>query len=186
MNLTDSYTIGDNVSLLQHVPENSIDMIYMDPPYCTGRDFYHFSDKFRSTTEYREQFIRPIILSCHRVLNSVGNIVIHVEPKISHHIRFVLDDIFGEKNFRNEIVWVSGGNHTSTQQLQRNHDVLIVYRKSKNSTYNPEYRPYDEDSVKRAPVCDVTGKQYSTSALVNRQPHITPRPNLRYEWKRDL
>lgn len=108
--------------------------------------------------------------------------MVHVEPKISHHIRFVLDEIFGETNFKNEIVWVSGGNHASTKQLQRNHDVIIVYRKSRHSTYYPEYTPYDTRNINKAPICEVSGKRFTTSAIVNRQPHVVPRPNLRYEW----
>ena len=126
--------------------------------------------------------MRPILTECHRILSNVGNIVVHVEPKVSHHIRILLDDIFGEKRFKNEIVWVSGGNHKSKKQLQRNHDTIIVYQKSTTSIYNPEHKEYDAETIKKAKLCPHHKKIYNTSALVNRQPNVVSRPNLRYEW----
>lgn len=176
------YRIGDNRELLKEVESNTVDLIYIDPPYCTGRDFYHFDDRFNSSADYRELLLRPMFEECHRILTDVGNIVIHVEAKISHHVRIVLDDIFGEKRFKNEIVWVSGGNHKSKYQLQRNHDTIIVYQKGSESIYNAEHKEYDVETVRKAKICSVRKKKYNTSALVNRQPNVVSRPNLRYEW----
>jgi len=180
--MLNEYSIGDSRELLKQVESNTVDLIYIDPPYCTGRDFYHFDDRFQSSKDYREMLMRPLLEECHRILTDQGNIVVHVEPKISHHIRIVLDDIFGEKRFKNEIVWVSGGNHKSKKQLQRNHDTLIVYQKGANSIYNPEHKEYDEETIKKAKICPYRNKKYNTSALVNRQPNVVSRPNLRYEW----
>jgi len=176
------YVVGNNVDLFKKIEDSSVDLIYIDPPYCTGRNFYHFDDRFASSKDYRENFVRPILEESHRILTDVGNIVIHIEPKISHHIRIVLDDIFGEKRFKNEIVWVSGGNHKSKKQLQRNHDTIIVYQKGVESIYNPEHKPYDKEDIAKSKLCKVRNKKYTTSALVNRQPDVVPRPNLRYEW----
>ena len=180
--MLNDYNIGDSRDLLKQVDSKSVDLIYIDPPYCTGRDFYHFDDRFTSSADYRELLMRPLLLECHRILSDVGNIVIHVEPKVSHHIRIVLDEIFGEKRFKNEIVWVSGGNHKSKKQLQRNHDTIIVYQKGSTSIYNPEHKEYDEETVKKAKMCPYRQQIYHTSALVNRQPNVVSRPNLRYEW----
>ena len=181
--MLNEYRIGDSKELLKQVDSNSVDLIYIDPPYCTGRDFYHFNDRFESSSDYRELLIRPLLLECHRILSDVGNIVVHVEPKVSHHIRIVLDDIFGENRFKNEIVWISGGNHKSKKQLQRHHDSIIVYQKGKESIYNPEHKDYDPETIKKAKTCLYRNKKYQTSALVNRQPNVVSRPNLRYEWK---
>ena len=180
------YKVGDSRELLKQIKTNSVDLIYIDPPYCTGRDFYHFDDRFTSSKDYRDNFMRPILEECHRVLTDLGNIVVHVEPKISHHIRVVLDDVFGEKRFKNEIVWISGGNHKSKKQLQRNHDTIIVYQKGVESIYNAEHKEYDEESIEKAKMCPYRRKKYTTSALVNRQPDVVPRPNLRYEWNGNL
>ena len=94
--MLNDYNIGDSRDLLKQVDSKSVDLVYIDPPYCTGRDFYHFDDRFKSSADYRELLMRPLLLECHRILSDVGNIVIHVEPKVSHHIRILLDDIFGE------------------------------------------------------------------------------------------
>lgn len=184
--MLNEYTIGDSRELLKEVDSNSVDLIYIDPPYCTGRDFYHFDDRFQSSADYRENLMKPLLEECHRILTSEGNIVVHVEPKISHHIRIVLDEIFGEKRFKNEIVWISGGNHKSTKQLQRNHDTIIVYQKGTNSIYNPEHKEYDDETVRKAKICPYRKKKYVTTALVNRQPNVVQRPNLRYEWNGHL
>ena len=180
--MLNEYSVGDSRDLLKQVESSSVDLVYIDPPYCTGRDFYHFDDRFKSSVDYRELLMRPILTECHRILSDVGNIVVHVEPKVSHHIRILLDDIFGEKKFKNEIVWVSGGNHKSKKQLQRNHDTIIVYQKSKTSIYNPEHKEYDAETIKKAKLCPHHKKIYNTSALVNRQPNVVSRPNLRYKW----
>ena len=180
--MLNEYSVGDSRDLLKEVESNSVDLVYIDPPYCTGRDFYHFDDRFKSSADYRELLMRPILTESHRILSDVGNIVVHVEPKVSHHIRILLDDIFGEKRFKNEIVWVSGGNHKSKKQLQRNHDTIIVYQKSTTSIYNPEHKEYDAETIKKAKLCPHHKKIYNTSALVNRQPNVVSRPNLRYEW----
>ena len=180
--MLNEYSVGDSRDLLKEVESSSVDLVYIDPPYCTGRDFYHFDDRFKSSADYRELLMRPILTECHRILSNVGNIVVHVEPKVSHHIRILLDDIFGEKRFKNEIVWVSGGNHKSKKQLQRNHDTIIVYQKSTTSIYNPEHKEYSEETVNKAKMCPYRKKKYNTSALVNRQPNVVSRPNLRYEW----
>lgn len=174
-----SYTILSAVDGIQSM--NTIDLCYMDPPYNTGRDFFNFDDRFSSSVEYRDKLILPVVEAIYTKLTKNGVIVVHVEPRISHHIRIVCDSVFGENRFVNEIVWKSGGNHNTKKKLQRNHDTLIVYSKNSSYTFNPEYREYDEKEVLNSNK-DERG-YYSTSALKNSQPEVVPRPNLRYEWK---
>ena len=83
--------------------KESVDLIYFDPPYNTGRDFYNFNDKFNSYEEYCE-FIKLRIIECYRVLKKTGSKIIHVEPRISPYFRIIFDNIFGMNNFKNEIV----------------------------------------------------------------------------------
>jgi DNA modification methylase len=159
---------------------NNANLIYFDPPYNTGRDFDDFNDRFESSSDYRENLIRPIVQKCHDVSHSSGILVIHVESRISHHIRIVCDDIYGEENFVNEIIWKSGGNHHTSKKLQRNHDVIIVYAKGKKFTFNPLYLDYGEDHLSK---CKKDSKgMFTTSALKNSQPNVIKRPNLRYIW----
>jgi DNA modification methylase len=172
------FYIGDNIELLKKLKNESIDMIYLDPPYNTGRNFYYFQDKFSDFPKFMEERL----VECHRVLKKDGNIIIHVEPRISHHIRFICDKVFSENNFRNEIVWHTGGNAKNKYQLGRNHDTIIVYGKSVQSKFFPMYTEYTEEYKKNLKMCPFHKKEYSTSAAHNSQPEVNPRPNLTYEW----
>lgn len=176
---TDVFVVGDNLTLLKTLPKESVDMIYMDPPYNTGRNFHYFDDCYADFNT----FMKERIMECHRVLKKTGNIIIHVEPRISHHIRNICDGVFSETNFRNEIVWHSGGNSKNKHQLARNHDTIIVYGKSHKPQFFPIYKPYDDKYKKGLKTCPHHKKMYSTSAAHNSQPEVNPRPNLCYEWK---
>ena len=176
-----AYRICEAVEGLRDLREESVQLVYMDPPYNTGRDFYNFDDRFSSSQDYREGLIMPVMKEIQRVLRGDAVVVVHVEPKISHHIRVVMDEVFGEKRFVNEVVWRSGGNHHTEKKMQRSHDTLIVYSKGGSFVFNAEYKPYDEKLVES---CQSDGRgYYQTSALKNSQPEVIPRPNLRYEWK---
>ena len=178
------YYIDDNSKLLKKLQTSSVDLIYFDPPYNTGRDFYNFNDKFNSKEEYLN-FAKERIIACHRVLKQTGNIVIHVEPCISHHYRVLCDEVFGDKCFKNEIVWKTGGNAKNKYKLNRYHDTIIVYSKStRNHRFNPIYYDYDDTYKQKSNVkkCSIHNKEYVTTAIHNTQPHVNPRPNLNYTW----
>lgn len=177
--LINKFHVGDNMVFLQKLEDDSIDMIYMDPPYNTGRNFHYFNDHYNDFNGFLQERIKE----CHRVLKKNGNIIIHIEPRISHHIRNICDDVFLATNFKNEIVWHSGGNSKNKHQLGRNHDTIIVYGKSSCSKFFPIYKQYDEKYKKGLKLCSHHNKLYSTSAAHNSQPEVNPRPNLRYEWQ---
>jgi len=180
--MLNTFVVGDNLELFNNVSTESVDMIYMDPPYNTGRNFHYFNDKYKDFTS----FIKPRILESHRVLKKTGSVIIHVEPRISHILRNVCDEIFGDTHFRNEIVWVTGGNAKNKYQLGRNHDTIIVYSKSSKPFFNPLYKEYDHGYKKGLKLCPIRNMYYSTSAAHNSQPDVNPRPNLRYEWNGHL
>jgi DNA modification methylase len=180
---TNHYYIGDNILLLSRLNCESIDLIYFDPPYNTGRHFYDFDDKFKNKEEYI-QYIKERIHECHRVLKPTGTLVVHIEPKISHYFRVMCDDIFGDNNFKNEIVWQTGGNAKNKHKLNRFHDTIIVYSKTNHQTFHPIYFKYDEEYKKKSNVkfCNIHQKEYVTTAIYNAQPDVNPRLNLRYKW----
>lgn len=178
-----SYIVGDNLELLKQLPSNSINCVYTDPVYSTGRDFHDFDDRFDTIQDY-VSFMDVRIAECHRVLKQDGTIIIHVEPRISHLLRNILDKYFGHKKFLNEIVWRTWGNAKNTRKLGRQHDTIIVYTKSSKYTFNPMYKPYDEKYMKsnKPKNCQHTNKLYITTAAHNSSPDVNPRVNLRYEW----
>jgi DNA modification methylase len=180
-----NYYVGDNITYLATIKSNSINLIYIDPPYNTGRNFFNFNDKFHSIQDYID-FIKIRIIECHRCIKPGGNMIIHIEPRISHYFRVICDDIFGINNFKNEIIWQTGGNAKNLYQLNRFHDTIIVYSKKglKNPVFNPIYFPYDEEYRKKSniKICTTHQKEYITTAIYNSQPEVNPRVNLRYEW----
>jgi len=178
-----TYLVGDNLELLKKVNSNSIDLVYFDPPYNTGRNFFNFDDKFKTKQDYIT-FIKVRLIEVHRVLKKIGSVVIHIEPKISHYFRLLCDEIFGDNNFKNEIIWKTGGNAKNKKKLNRWHDTIIVYSKSSKQKFNPQYEPYGDDYRKKNSVkmCDIHKKEYVKTAIHNSQPEVNPRMNLRYEW----
>jgi len=180
---TNNYYVQDNLISLKNLKEESIDLIYFDPPYNTGRNFFDFNDKFKTKESYLS-FIKERIVECHRILTKQGSIVIHIEPRISHYFRIICDEIFGENNFKNEIVWQTGGNAKNKYKLNRFHDTIIVYSKTKSQKFHPIYFNYDKEYKKKSNIkfCSIFQKEYTTTAIYNAQPNVNPRENLRYEW----
>lgn len=72
-----TYYVGDNIELMKNVKSNSINLVYFDPPYNTGRNFFNFDDRFKSVDEYNT-FIKERIKECFRCLKPGGNILIHI------------------------------------------------------------------------------------------------------------
>lgn len=94
------------------------------------------------------------LIECHRVLKSSGSLYLHCDNTANSYLRLLLDAIFGEKNFRNEIVWRIGwvsGFKTQKRGWIRNHDTILYYVKSEEAAkrFNKEYLPYPADYVRR-------------------------------------
>jgi site-specific DNA-methyltransferase (adenine-specific) len=92
----------DNLELLAEMPNSSIDLIYSDILYGTGRDFGDYQD-LKPVRSIIEAHYIPRIKEMHRVLKQTGSIYLQMDSKISHWLRCILDDIFSYSNFRSEI-----------------------------------------------------------------------------------
>jgi DNA modification methylase len=83
------------------------------------------------------------LIECKRVLKDTGSLYLHCDPTMSHYLKVVLDCVFGEKNFRNEIVWCYHAGGASKNYYPRKHDILLLYgRDATRSTHNPARIPY--------------------------------------------
>jgi site-specific DNA-methyltransferase (adenine-specific) len=82
------------------------------------------------------------LFAMHRVLKDTGSIYLHCDPTASHYLKLVLDAVFGEKNFGNEIIWHYKRWPSGNQHFQRMHDVILRYRASENATFNVQFQPY--------------------------------------------
>ncbi len=85
----------------------------------------------------------------HRVLKPSGSLYLHCDPTASHYLKLVLDTIFGEWNFRSEIVWKRTSSHSDAKKWARVNDTIFYYAKSEDAVWNVQYGPYDDDYIDR-------------------------------------
>lgn len=150
MLIPDAVVCGDNLEWLPLIADESVDMCYIDPPFFTNRDFIEFNDKFSSMYAYIE-WMRPRIELIHQKLRKTGSIFLHCDWHASHRLRCLLDDVFGEKNFVNEIVWSYKRWPIKGKFFQRMHDTIYFYEKGEKSdrVFQVMYGPRAESTLKR-------------------------------------
>ncbi|GHT54041.1 hypothetical protein AGMMS49982_18090 [Bacteroidia bacterium] len=89
------------------------------------------------------------IIEMHRVLKDTGSLYLHCDPTASHYLKVLLDEFFGKENFRNEIVWHYRRWTGKAKRFQALHDIIFLYSKSDNYTFNPLFTEYTEGSKER-------------------------------------
>jgi site-specific DNA-methyltransferase (adenine-specific)/adenine-specific DNA-methyltransferase len=105
--------LGDNLKVLKALSEDpnvrgKVKLINIDPPFATKRDFMKDLEKAYADKVAGAQFIeftRKRLLLMYEILSEDGQIYVHLDSKKGHYIKIILDEIFGEHNFRNEIIW---------------------------------------------------------------------------------
>lgn len=165
---------GDNLQVMSHLLKDyrgQIDLIYIDPPFDSKADYKKRIDlkeigtTTSDSTTFEEkqygdiwtndeylQFMYERFILLRELLSENGTIIVHLDYHKCHHIRLVLDEVFGADNFRNEMIWTYNGGATPPKDYPRKHDNLLRYVKdSKKSswTFNIEYRPYNEQTAER-------------------------------------
>lgn len=153
---------NDNLERLVALPSDSVDLIYLDPPFFSNRNYEviwgdeaemrSFSDRWSGGIQHYLAWMKPRLVEMRRVLKATGTIYLHCDPHANHHLRIVLDDVFGPKRFLNEIIWhyqTSGGAPKKT--LIRNHDTIYRYSKglAKEVTWNAPRQPWPESTLKK-------------------------------------
>ena len=143
---------GNTIKKLQKIPDNKIDLVYLDPPFFTERNFESFDDKWDSLDQYLN-FMIDVLSQCHRVLKKTGSLYLHCDMHASHYLKIELDKIFGRKKFQNEVVWKRHNAHNDTKQgskmFGRIHDTIFHFTKSNSFTWNTMYDPYPEEYIKK-------------------------------------
>jgi len=178
----------DNLDLLRALPGACIDLIYIDPPFNTGRAQQGtqrgkpgtsgrrlgvggdpgsagcgqaqasiprfaephlgraapmppiYPDFWPSTTDYLA-FMRPRLIEMHRVLRPTGSILLHCDWRTSHHLRLLLDEVFGAERFVNHLIWSYGLGGSSPRRFARKHDDILFYVKSEAYFFQPPRVP---------------------------------------------
>lgn len=172
---------GDNLHVMRQLPSESIDLIYIDPPFFSGRNYnIIFGDKneMRSFSDIWEDgmpgylvWLNARLWEMKRLLKPTGSIYVHLDWHASHYVKVEMDKIFGVDNFQNEIVWSYTSGGVSKQWFGRKHDAILAYcrklghhyinlpqEKSYTATLPEPHTPSGRRlGVLRDKVCDLCG-----------------------------
>lgn len=162
---------GDCLEVLSTLGGEIIDLIYLDPPFFTnnvqklktrdGSKEFLYSDIWESHQEYTK-FLFDRLKELHRVLKKNGSIFIHCDKNSTHIIRYLLDDIFGVKQFQSEIIWYYKRWSNSKKGLLPSHQTIYFYSKTKEFKFKTLYNDYSEttniDQILQKRVKDKNGK----------------------------
>lgn len=144
---------GDCLDILPSFESESIDLIYLDPPFFTntiqklktrdGSKEFSYSDIWKSHEEYAE-FLYKRLKELKRVLKSDGSIFVHCDKNSTHIVKTLLDDIFGLKQFQSEIIWYYKRWSNSRKGLLPSHQTIYFYSKTKDFKFKTIYNDYSE------------------------------------------
>ena len=137
---------GDNLHVMRTLPSESIDLIYIDPPFFSGRNYnmifqdrnevMTFEDIWEGGIPTYLIWLNARLVEMKRLLKPTGSIYVHLDWHASHYVKVEMDKIFGYDNFRNEIIWCYKGGGRPQDGFARKHDIILYYKKGKNPTFN--------------------------------------------------
>lgn len=146
---------GDCAVILDTIEQNSIDLVYLDPPFFTNKvhslknrarsKHFSFEDLWRDYGEYAE-FMLLRLEKLKLVLKPTGSIFVHCDRNANHIIRMLLDKVFGEDNFRSEIIWSYKRWSNAQKGLLPAHQTIFFYSKSEEYIFNILHTNYSEST----------------------------------------
>ena len=164
--------LGDNLDALLEIEDESIPLIYIDPPFNTGQDRRHTrlktvrddvngdrtgfggqryrtvrlgAQEFVDTFDDFMDFIAPRLQEAHRILSPTGSFFFHIDYREAHYCKVLLDSIFGRECFMNEIIWSYDFGGRSKRRWPAKHDTILWYAK------NPDHYTFNYDAIDRIP-----------------------------------
>ncbi len=194
--MTRALYLEDNLTAMQRMDDEFVDLIYLDPPFNSNRNYnivfggpsglrsqaqiQAFQDTWfwdnavgsmyeelvvgAPRIEIRNTMIGLFsvlghsglmaylvnmtarIIEMRRILKSTGSVYLHCDPTASHYLKIVMDSVFGQDNFRNEIIWCYRGGGVPRRDFARKHDVILRFSKSPSYQFNPQYTEYSPAS----------------------------------------
>lgn len=190
INISDSSNLliqADNLGALKQLIaeydlKGKIDLIYIDPPFATNNIFTisdgranTISNESDATVAYSDtlkgfefiEFLRERLVLLKMLLSDKGSIYLHIDYKIGHYVKIIMDEIFGIENFRNDIARVKCNPKNFSRKGYGNiKDLVLFYSKSDNLIWNEPRVPYtEEDKVKLFPKTEKNGRRYTTIPL---------------------
>jgi DNA modification methylase len=168
---SDEIILGDNLEVLPGFADGSFQLIYIDPPFNTGRDQRRrtlvtvpdaagdrvgfqgrrYRTRVLAESSYRDafeeylEFLEPRLVQAHRLLRRSGTLYFHIDYREAHYCKLLLDEVFGRESFLNEIIWAYDYGARSKGRWPAKHDTILVYAKD-SSAYH-----FDAEAVDREP-----------------------------------
>jgi DNA modification methylase len=155
---TNTIYSGDCKEVLSKFPDNSIDLIYVDPPFFTQKNYeviwndgyeirsfkdaqyYSKNGKRREDIYVYLDWLKDRIEQCYRILKDTGSFYIHCDWHANAYIKvYILDKVFGKNRFQNEIIWTYKTQGASKKRFARKHDTIFFYSKTNNWKFNTQY-----------------------------------------------
>ncbi len=164
---------GDNLHIMRMLPAKSIDLIYIDPPFFSGKNYnilYGDKNELRSFTDIWEGgmpgylvWFNARLYEMKRLLKDTGSIYVHLDWHAVHYVKVEMDKIFGYDNFIREVIWyfdnVSGFKSIAKNWI-RDHESLLWYSKNKKHTFNKVYGSYPEGYENKFSNVDDDGRRF--------------------------
>ena len=142
--------LGDNLEVLRTLPSESIDLIYIDPPFFSGRNYNviwgdtnevrTFYDIWEGGIDSYLVWLNARLWEMKRILKKTGSIYVHCDWHASHYIKTEMDKIFGYDLFVNEIIWKYHAGTTPRKGLGKKHDIIFHYTKNKENWIFNQWR----------------------------------------------
>jgi len=168
---TDEILLGDNLDLLPRFADGSFQLVYIDPPFNTGRlqarrtlrtepdedgdrtgfQGRRYSTRLLAESSYRDSFddyltfLAPRLREARRLLRREGTLYFHIDYRESHYCKLLLDEIFGRDSFLNEIIWAYDYGARARRRWPTKHDTILVYVRDPSAYF------FDSDTVDREP-----------------------------------
>lgn len=174
--------LGDNLEILKTLAPESVDLIYLDPPFFSNRNYEviwgdmgeirSFQDRWDGGIDHYISWLRERVIEMHRILKPTGSLFLHCDWHAASYIHvFILDKIFGPSNFKNQIIWKRATTHNDAKQGAKHFgrvcDFIFFYHKeTKIAKFNTMYTNYTRDYLKSTySKQDQKGRRFKASDL---------------------
>jgi adenine-specific DNA-methyltransferase len=174
---------GDNIKAMNYLLDRGfsgkIDLVYIDPPFATGNRFTISGERTSTISKslnddiaYTDKilgkdfldFLRPRLFLIKELMSDRASIYLHIDYKIGHYVKILMDEVFGIKNFRNDITRIKC-NPKNFRRIGYGNvkDCILFYTKGSNPIWNEPFENYTEEDIKRLfPKIDKNGRRYTT------------------------
>jgi site-specific DNA-methyltransferase (adenine-specific) len=168
--------LGDNLETLKTIDNETVDLIYLDPPFFSNRDYEviwgdegeirSFQDRWEVGIDHYIAWLKERVVEMYRVLKPTGSIFLHCDWHADAYIRVeIMDKIFGKNNFNSMIVWErsfgTGSSKTNANKIPVNIDTIFYYTKNRNSyTFNVQTCKLSDGALKRYDKIDGNGRRF--------------------------